>query len=159
MYTADDPKIGTGRRQMITVRNLAGRIARTLFVTVPDEATQFLWLSLEPSFEFDDDPRWLRFVRRVTWLLAWITGLASFVLMPLAIYTIAAHSAYGMGLFCAYSGGVGSFGFFMALRGIAHDRNRQHIALSPEELSNEAVRSLRTAKAPPEAIALNDLMD
>ena len=62
MYTADDPKIGTGRRQMITVRNLAGRIARTLFVTVPDEATQFFWLSLEPSFEFDDDPRWLRFV-------------------------------------------------------------------------------------------------
>ena len=159
MYTADDPKIGTGRRQMITVRNLAGRIARTLCVTVPDEATQFFWQALEPSFEFDDDPRWLRLVRQVTWLLAWITGLASFVLMPLALYTILVHSAYGMGLFCAYSGGVGSFGFFMALRGIANDRHRQHIALSPEELSNDAIRSLRTAKAPPEAIALNDLMD
>lgn len=144
---------------MITVGSLAGRIGRTLFVTVPDEATQFFWLSLEPSFEFDDDPRWIRLVRRVTWLLAWITGLTSFVLMPLAIYTIVAHSAYSMGLFCAYSGGVGSFGFFMALRGIAHDRSRLDFALAPEELNDDAYRSLRTAKAPPEAIALNDLMD
>ena len=144
---------------MISVRHLAGRIGRILFVTVPDEATQFFWLSLEPTFQFDDDPRWIRLVRRLTWLLAWITGLASFVLMPLAIYTILAHSAYGMGLFCVYSGGVGSFGFFNALRGIALDRDRRHIALSPEELNDEAFRSLRTAKAPLEAIALNELMD
>ncbi|KGB52906.1 putative prevent-host-death protein [Sphingopyxis sp. LC81] len=33
-----------------------------------------------------------------------------------------------------------------------------HIAVTPEELSDEAIRSLRTAQARPEAIALNELM-
>src|SRR3546814_10907573 len=34
-----------------------------------------------------------------------------------------------------------------------------HIAVTPEELSDEATRSLRTATARPEAVALNELMD
>ena len=34
-----------------------------------------------------------------------------------------------------------------------------HIAVTPEELSDEATRSLRTAQARPEAIRLNELMD
>ncbi len=34
-----------------------------------------------------------------------------------------------------------------------------HIAVTPEELSDEVIRSLRTAQARPEAIALNELMD
>ena len=33
------------------------------------------------------------------------------------------------------------------------------IAVTPEELSDEATRSLRTATARPEAVALNELMD
>lgn len=34
-----------------------------------------------------------------------------------------------------------------------------HIAVTPEELSDEATRSLRTAQARPEAIVLNELLD
>ena len=144
---------------MISVKNLAGRIARTLFVTVPDEATQFFWLSLEPSFEFDDDPRWFRLLRRITWLLAWIAGISSFVLLPFAIYCIVARGALAIGFFCAYTSAVGSFGLIMALRGIEHDRRSRHLAVTPEELSDGAAVSLAGAQARPEAHRLNRIMD
>lgn len=144
---------------MISPGETIRRIGSTLFVVVPEEATQFFWQALEPSVVFEDDPRWMGLVRHITRLLVWIAALMSFALMPLAFYSILVHGALIMGIFSAYTAGVGSVGFVMALRGISHDRRWRHIAVTPEELSDEAVIGLANARAQPEAHRLNELID
>jgi len=110
---------------MAQAASMSSKIASMLFITVPEEAVQLFWRSLEPHVDFEDDPRWMRVIGRITPLLALFNGLGAAVLLLFAIYGILIWGFGCASVIGLYAGGVGTAGFAMAVRGIAQVRRRR----------------------------------
>lgn len=104
---------------------LSSKTTLMLFISVPEEAAQLFWRSLEPHVDFEDDPRWMRVMGRITPALALFNGVGAAVLLLSAIYGLLIWDLGCASVVGIYAGGVGTAGFAMAVCGIVQDRRRR----------------------------------